>query len=237
MSFCSPDCPICKGLGFVHYDRPLSHPKFGKLEYCPNINPIKRYGSKCGLTEYELKYSWKLLVDINGMGDVLMKVTRILNQGYGMIFIWGNYGLGKTSILKTIVAESIRSGKESAYSRMVEIMNDLRSAYSTEHSNEEFSRRLNFWMNVPILCIDEFNRIKMTDYVEEQRFTILDQRYENAIQKEGITVMVSNSDPAKLDKYLADRIFDGRLDVIHIEGISARPNMKKGKNEQNNENG
>ena len=67
----------------------------------------------------------------------------------------------------------------------------------------------------------------MTDYVEEQRFTIIDHRYEEAIQKKTMTVLASNTDPRKLDRYLADRIFDGRMEVIKIEGTSVRPNIRK----------
>ena len=31
---CSPNCPECHGVGYVRYELPLGHPKFGKLERC-----------------------------------------------------------------------------------------------------------------------------------------------------------------------------------------------------------
>ena len=35
-----PDCTICKGLGWVRYERPMGHPEFGKCFHCPCVSRI-----------------------------------------------------------------------------------------------------------------------------------------------------------------------------------------------------
>lgn len=32
--YCAPDCPEYGGVGYIRYDVPLGHPKFGKVERC-----------------------------------------------------------------------------------------------------------------------------------------------------------------------------------------------------------
>ena len=224
-SVCQPGCPICGGIGFVRYDRPIEHPRFGKLEPCPSLDPVKLYGPRVGLIEKELKLSWNSLIDYNKIGLAINEIQAAIDEGYGWIFIWGAYGLGKTTLLKTAIAEVLRSGRQSAYVRMVDIIDDLRNAFSTENPSETSASRLEFWTEVPVLAIDEFDRIRLTEFAQERRFALMDHRYENAIRGNSITIMASNSDPRDLDGYLADRIFDGRFKVIHLTGNSFRPNM------------
>ena len=33
---CSPAGPECSGVGYIRFDVPVGHPKFGKVERCPN---------------------------------------------------------------------------------------------------------------------------------------------------------------------------------------------------------
>ncbi len=224
-SVCKTDCPICGGIGYVRYDRPIDHPRFGKLEPCPNMDPIRLYGSRVGLNTTELKFTWNALIDYNGIGHAIKEIKNAINDGYGWVFLWGEYGLGKSTLLKTTIAECLRSGHQSSYVRMVDIIDDLRNAFSTDNPSEASANRLEFWTEVPVLAIDEFDRIRLTEYAEERRFALMDHRYENAIREKSITIMASNSDPRYLDGYLADRIFDGRFKVIHLTGNSFRPNM------------
>lgn len=224
-SVCDPDCQICNGHGFVRVDRSIYHPRFGKLEPCPNLDPIKFYGTRIGLNEKEIKFRWKSLLDFNKVGEAMTEVKKILDLGHGWLFLWGEFGLGKTTLLKTAIAESLRAGRQSSYTRMVDIIDDLRSAYSTENPSEASANRLEYWTDVPVLAIDEFDRIRLTEYAAERRFALMDHRYENALREKSVTIMASNSDPSDLDGYLADRIFDGRFKIIHLTGNSFRPNL------------
>lgn len=223
---CSNDCPVCGGYGWVRLNRPVDDPMFGKLVLCPNIDQIKAIGNKAGITHEELRLNWNRLADINGMREIIGVIKRTLENGFGWVFLWGNYGLGKTTLLKTIVAETIRMGKQVSYTRMVDIIDNLRNSYSTDNASYEAESRLRYWVDVPVLCIDEFDRVRLTEYASERQFVFMDKRYESSIRENAITIMASNTDPRLLDGYLADRIFDGRFKVIHMEGHSVRPNIE-----------
>lgn len=225
-SLCGKDCPICGGLGWIHVDRSIDDPRFGKLDLCPNVDPIRLLGKKIGLSSNELGYRWDRLADVNGVGKIIKLLEKTILRGYGWIFLWGSFGLGKTTLLKTTTAEAVLARKQASYVRMVDIIDNLRNAYSTENGSYEAETRLNFWIDVPVLCIDEFDRVRLTDFASDRRFVLMDKRYEGAIRENNVTIMSSNTDPRMLDGYLADRIFDGRFQVIHIDGNSVRPNVE-----------
>ncbi len=150
-------------------------------------------------------------------------VIDTLSRGSGWVYLWGPPGLGKTLVLKIAVAEMLRRHKAAAYTRMAELIDHLRSAFDARDPSEEAQRRLDWWAGLPLLAIDEFDRVRNTEYSNERRFLLLDRRYEQALNGKSITIMAANADPATLEPYLYDRIRDGRFTVVKLEGDSARP--------------
>jgi len=223
-TMCQPDCYICAGLGWYRKDLPRDHPEFGKLFQCPNINVSKAMGDKSGLTEAERLWDWKKVWDVGDAKKAQDAVVEVLKQGHGWVYIWGGYGVAKTLLLKVAVARWMKRGAKGAYVRMASIIDNLREAYELENVSAE--ARLNFWSDIPLLCIDEFDRMRETPYAEERRFVLMDKRYEEATRMQSITIMASNVNPDGLGSgYLADRIEDGRFKVVYVGGASVRPQM------------
>ena len=38
--FCSDNCEICGGIGWIRRNREITDPEFGSLELCPNVDPF-----------------------------------------------------------------------------------------------------------------------------------------------------------------------------------------------------
>jgi len=223
---CEADCSICGGMGWIRQDLPPSDPKFGKLQPCPNSDPFKRYGGLMGLDTSEHGLSWQAILDYSDAKKAANTVQDTLKSGSGWVFLWGDYGLAKTLILKVALAEFCRkTRKPASYIRMAELIDHLRGAFDANNPSEESQARLNMWADLPLLCIDEFDRVRNTEYASERRFVLMDRRYEQATRGKSITLMASNSSPDMLDGYLADRIRDGRFQVVKLTGRSARPLM------------
>jgi len=228
-SDCSSDCEICHGAGFVRYDVPIGHSYFGKVFPCPNRNFSGFYQVDSGLDASEYKLDWSAIVDINNIHKVVDTIREIINRGYGWITLWGGSGLAKTTLLKIAVAVYIRDKKKRAgYARMVDIIDNLRGAYDSENAMSESQRRLDAWTSMPLLSIDEFERINETKYASERKFVLADSRYEAALREKSITIIATNKNPEEYDGYLYDRMRDGRFELIHLEGKSARPIMTWG---------
>jgi hypothetical protein len=225
---CEPDCPVCGGGGWVRNDVPITHSMFGKLSPCPKSNPFKRYAKILGISLEDRKLSWRnSVVETQGVIRAVHAVKKTLERGYGWVYLWGDYGLAKTLILKVALVEYIQATRQPAsYLRMVEILDHLRGAFDADNPSLESQARLDMYAELPLLCIDEFEKVKNTEWASERRFVLMDRRYEQACREKSITLMASNSDPRTLEGYLADRIFDGRFEVVQLTGKSLRPAMR-----------
>jgi len=216
-SICRVDCPVCHGIGYVRNDS-------GRLDTCPNVDPLRVYPiSRYGLDETERGLDWSNVEKFNNTMAALAAVRKTIHRGYGWVYLYGPPGLGKTLVLKIAIAEYLRLKQPAAYCRMAEILDDLRSAFDAKNPSEESQRKLDWWAGLPLLAIDEFDRVRATEYADERRFLLMDRRYEMALREKSITLLASNSDPSTLDGYLWDRVRDGRFEIVRVMGESVRP--------------
>jgi DNA replication protein DnaC len=219
MGMCRYDCEICHGLGWVRDGN-------GGAIMCPNVNRWKLPSAvRYGITEKEAEeLNWNSIVMNKEIQRATEAIKQCLSWGFGWVFLHGSYGTGKTYLLKIAVAEYLRQNKTSAYTRMAEIIDHLRQAFDPK-IEESDSERLDWWSYIPLLAIDEFDRVRETEYGIERRFILMDRRYEEACRQKSITLMASNEPPDELPGYLRDRINDGRFSVIKIDGGSMRPGL------------
>ena len=220
LGMCRYDCPNCHGIGWVRNDD-------GHLVLCPSIDRWKlRSAARFGITkdEYDELY-WMYPIPEQGINLALRAVRKTIEQGFGWVYLWGGYGTGKSLVLKIAVAEALHQGRDAAYVRIAEILDHLRRGFD-EKSGESETARLNWWAELPVLCIDEFDRMRGTPYTDERRFVLMDRRYEQACRREAVTIIASNEDPARLPGYLYDRVMDGRFTIVQVGGDSMRPGMR-----------
>ena len=78
---------------------------------------------------------------------------------------------------------------------------------------------------IKFLAIDEVDKIRETGFADEFRFDFLDERYQQAIRGETVTVFASNSDPSTFPEPIYDRLRDGRFQIVENHTPSARPAM------------
>ena len=227
MGPCSQDCPKCGGFGWVRTNLPIGHPQFGRLTICPNGDLLRLPNSeRYGLTLDEARrLDWSAVLD---RGDILKAVQAIqaaLQQRYGWVYLWGDFGQGKTLALKIAIAQTLRDRQFAAYVRMTAMVENLRAAFDAQDPSAEAERRLEWWTDLPVLAIDEVDRLRQTAYAAEQQFLLLDRRYEQALRQRSVTLLAANTAPDQLPGYLADRILDGRFAIVRLTGASARLGM------------
>ena len=216
--FCDPECDICGGIGRVRIGD-------GRLKFCPKLSMWDRPGSnRYGISETEAEeLYWDHIFPDNNADRAVEIVKNIIEEGFGWIYIFGSYGLGKSEIIKTAIAETLRKKIDASYIRFAEILDHLRQGFNDQDLGE--NERLKWWSEIPVLAIDEFDRIRETEYSKERRFVLMNRRYQLALQKEGVTLIASNCNPSELPGYLYDRIRDGRFHIVKLSGKSWRPGM------------
>lgn len=227
-------CPICGGTGFYRVDVEVWDPRFGKAQRCPNTDITRfRWFSRLGLREKELQMTWDHILPVrDGMAlQAADAVRRYMSEREGgWVYLYGSHGVAKSLILKIVVAEAFRrhGGLETpraAYANMTRILEDLKAAYDEKNPSAQAQERLEFWSDIPVLCIDEIDLIHGTEWAENRRFQMMDSRYTGGILGESFTLISSNKRPEELGSWLADRISDGRFLKIPMYGESSRPEM------------
>lgn len=240
---CSSDCPECGGVGYVRYEVPVGHPRFGKLERCsraqiPVIKQSLQAGEidpRVGLTPDELRnLSWDLVKRGVNQADRACEVTRrAYMSGHGTVFIYGGYGQGKSLVLKIAVATALNEGKRAAYANLAGVLDDIRTAYDErENKMTELVRRMEWWASLDVLAIDELDKVGQTEWARERIFQLMDARYQRAVRQEALTVIAANYQSTdELSGYLKSRIEDNRFMangyVIHLKGTDGRKSMPK----------
>lgn len=223
MNGCTDDCPICGGIGYVRTDAPIGDPMFGKVVPCSEVSGWFMFRHISGLADSERTKLFGMLRTDEFIRQAILIMRSLIDIGHGWLYLHGSYGTGKTTLLKTMVAEAIGRRKEASYIRMTDMVESLREAYDAENPHEELRNRVGYYADMPILCVDELDRVKSTDFVSEKQFAVFDRRYSRAIEeKKGVTVFASNNPPDMLDGYLQDRVNDSRFSIVELRGLSFR---------------
>jgi DNA replication protein DnaC len=230
---CKEDCPICNGLGWVRQEVPPWDKNFGRLIPCPNVPPENlRIIAPSGLDYNQADLTWDKVKPINNSQEVAQEVKNIVDRGYGFVFLWGSHGLAKTLILKIAVAEVLRKHNIASYARAADILDNIRDAFDLNDPRESSMSRVERWLSSDLLSIDELSRVSMTPWVREKLFQIIDKRYISAMRQDAVTLIASNEGPNELRNdptgiALLDRFRDSRSNIFKLDGLSARPVMKK----------
>ncbi len=216
---CFPTCPHYSGCPQNGYVRVGD----GTIRRCPHIDLRGlAYSERFGLTAREFKtLTWESLKRTKGTEQAIEAIQALLARVGGWVYLYGDYGTGKTRLLKTAIADALANGKEAVYATLPDILDQLAAAFE-DRNPDMFGSRLDYWANLPILAIDEIDKLRDTSYRQEREFLLLDRRYVQGCEATSITLLASNCNPAELHPYLSDRIRDRRFKIVELRGASFR---------------
>lgn len=224
----APECSHCDGVGYLRMgDFPVGDPRFGKTQPCPKCNSRQmQHSDRFGMLARDYGLTWESLLDIRGSNSraVLDKVRQVVERGYGGVYLWGGYGMAKTAILKIAMAEWIRAGRYGVYLLFSDLLDEIRAGFEKDTSQSAYER-LREWGGYSFLAIDELDKARATEFVQETQFRLLDKRYEQVTRaEETLTLIASNEPPKNLPPALYSRFSDPRfMTVLELTGRDVRP--------------
>ena len=144
---CIKDCPICQGVGF--YQDPnieITDPMFGRAIKCPNLK-YAVWNKAIGIpAEEATSLDWNSYIPTQAVQRMKPVLTELLERGYGMVYIHGQPGNGKTIMTKSGVAMADKKFEYKAYyARMSEMLSYLRSSFDEDGGNRLEAERLRFY--------------------------------------------------------------------------------------------
>lgn len=149
-------------------------------------------------------------------------VVNIVDSRKG-IYIFGSCGTGKTHICYSIVKYFDENKMKNWLLNMPELLKLLKEDFREENKlvsqeNTNLSKIFNFR---GLLIIDDIGSEKITDWVEETLYAIVNKRYEDVLP----TIFTSNLSPEKLTEKYGDRIVSriiGSCDIAELLGEDNR---------------
>ena len=179
--------------------------------------------SKCGLRGADLAVT---LADYHahpGKEEARSAAAMLLSQGRqvsGFYTMYGYYGRGKSMLLKCLVNGFRLMNVFAVYVRLSDLLAAIRERYGERGESAESV--IEYFSEVRCLCIDEVDKVRLTDWAKETIFRFMDARH-NA-KGELLTVLAMNCEPWNLPlemAYLSSRISGGV--VVKIAGDDMRP--------------
>ncbi len=175
---------------------------------------------------------------------MLAECKVMLTDPFGWLYIWGGSGNAKSIALRAMCNHlSLKGYTPTVYIKFSRLAQLMRDAYSERTSRQQqfqkgvspdaitnlgYLDRFERLLQIKVLAIEEFDKARVTDFANEFRFDFLDDRYEQALQGETITLFAANSNPLELPQPLRSRIEDGRFRVVENTAGDARPDAQRG---------
>ncbi len=219
---------MCNGLGWLRVDRELTHPRFGRLEpcECQGDRELDRLRELSGLNSAELSVR---LAQISpemtpSTREMIEACRQFIEQPRGFLTLWGGVGVGKSSCLYAITNALMRRG--AVYVSLHDLLEYVRGGFDAKDASDDSRGRMKRFVKVPVLCLDEIDKVKPSDWAMEQVTALVDARFRSGVAGETGTVLALNSDPALQPEWIASRLQDRRNRVVHNTDRDARKFMR-----------
>ena len=135
-------------------------------------------------------------------------VSERLDEGRGL-WLMGDVGTGKTTLAMLVSKAAVEAGRTVAIYSLPRLLARIRRTYDAdpgEDSYLEFFRRLT---SVDLLHIDDLGAEKSSDWVLEQLYAIVDDRY----QSQRAMVVTTNLKPGELEDQIGPRTVSRLVEI------------------------
>ena len=207
MSFDGDFCPrgVCDGSGWIlDEDSDMARPCECR-EIRINRQSSRRIGSGIPRRFRTVSLDSNPLRDlpppiIRQVRDFVAGIEENLDRGRGFWF-YGDVGTGKTSLAMVISRATIEAGRSVAIYSMPQLLADIRATYE-EGSGRSYQGLFRRLSQVDLLHLDDVGAEKTTEWVLEQLYAIVNERWQ---EQRSMLVTTNLTDRDRLREQLGDR--------------------------------
>jgi DNA replication protein DnaC len=157
---------------------------------------------------------------VNEVRAYVDDLDRRLAEGRGL-WIFGDTGTGKTTLAMLISKAALEAGKSVAIYSLPKLLARIRRTYDSEPGGDSYLSLFDKLTSVDLLHIDDLGAEKRSDWVLEQLYALVNERYET----ERSVVITTNLGHEKLEDQIGVRTVS-RLsqicDEIELHGSDRR---------------
>ncbi len=228
-----PHCPHCAGAGYVRFDVPFGHAKFGKLESC--VCRAKDVADSARKRLFALSNLERLgnlsFENFNAAGNEKAKFMtereiESLRQAFevcqefdsGWLLLEGGYGCGKTHLAAAIANHAVSQGIPTLFITVPDLLDSLRFAFNDPEIT--FEQRFDEIRSAELLILDDFGTQNATPWAQEKIFQVMNFRYINKLA----TVITTNLMLDAIEGRVRSRLQDAEM-VRHL--IISAPDYRR----------
>ena len=199
------NCQICQDAGFVYAVCADGSVNYGNVVPCLCSRDSIEQARQRKLLEW-----CELPPASEGMRFDTFRVQPHLQEAYGAaldvvsgelkwLTLTGRTNQGKTHLAVAICHEWLGSGKSARYAYVPLLLDELRRGFD---KGDNYDRRFEMFLNVPLLVLDDLGTENSTPWVQEKLDTIVDYR----LMHELALVVTANLSLSQLSPRIASRL-------------------------------
>jgi len=115
---------------------------------------------------------------VNAVQTFVDELDENLSEGRGM-WLMGNTGTGKTTLGMLVAKEALAAGRTVAVYFAPKLLTQIRQTYQATESEDAYDAFFRRLTSVDLLYVDDLGSERHTDWVVEQLYALVNERYEN----------------------------------------------------------
>jgi DNA replication protein DnaC len=135
-------------------------------------------------------------------------IHRRLDEGHGL-WLMGDVGTGKTALAMIVSKFAAEEGRSVAIYSLPRLLARIRRTYDAEAGEDSYLDFFARLTSVDLLHIDDLGAEKRSDWVLEQLYAIVDERY----QSKRSVVVTTNLDQAELEQQIGPRTVSRLVEI------------------------
>lgn len=142
---------------------------------------------------------------VRGFAD---EINERLDAGHGL-WIWGEVGTGKTSLAMAVSKAAVEAGRSVAIYSLPRLLARIRRTYDSADGEDSYLEFFDRLASVDLLHIDDLGVEKRSDWVLEQLYAIVDERY----QSQRSVVVTTNLPLHELEEQVGPRTVSRLVEI------------------------
>jgi DNA replication protein DnaC len=155
------------------------------------------------------------------VGDFLEEIEPRLEKGQGL-WLSGGVGAGKTALAMLVSKTAIEAGRTVAIYSLPKLLARIRATYEKDVGGDSYTQFFDRLISVDLLHLDDLGVEKRSDWVLEQLYAVVNERYET----ERSMVVTTNLEQAALEEQIGERTVSRLIEIcgppLTIDGDDLR---------------
>jgi DNA replication protein DnaC len=224
------ECELCEDMRFVTRNVPVDHEDFGKAFPCPvcGVNYQQKHLLKLSrLNARQAAITLDDLHEAERPQTTHMKAMarRVMAGELPWLTLIGQPGVGKSTAMFAIVNHFRQQGMKAIYLDWSELLDYIRQGYDPGEQHRSLWR-VQLVQNAPVLCLDELDKARPTDWMLEHLHRFVNHRWEAAKLPSGerlVTVFAMNQEPQ--NAHIRSRLLDREFGYIYNQDADYRASV------------